>query len=92
MYVCMYVCVQDSVICVPVPLYHCFGMVMGSLQVPVWGAKCVFPSAAFNPADALRVVQQQKLAVTIRDTRYDTCYFFVRSKADIGPKSHGTSN
>jgi len=54
------VSVQDSVICVPVPLFHCFGMVLGSLQMPIWGAKCVFPSAGFDPAATVRAVQQEK--------------------------------
>jgi len=52
--------VQESVICVPVPLYHCFGMVIASLQMPVWGAKCVFPAGGFDPADTLHAVQQEK--------------------------------
>jgi len=55
--------VQVSTICVPVPLYHCFGMVLGCLQIPVWGAKCVFPSGRFDPALTLHAVQQEKYAL-----------------------------
>jgi len=56
--------VQESVICVPVPLYHCFGMVMACLQVPVWGTKCVFPSAQFDPAEALQAIQHEKYVLS----------------------------
>jgi len=58
--VCVCVCVQESVICVPVPLYHCFGMVIGSLQMAVWGSKCVFPSAGFDPGAALHAAQREQ--------------------------------
>jgi acyl-CoA synthetase (AMP-forming)/AMP-acid ligase II len=51
---------QETRICAPVPLYHCFGMVMASLQVPVWGATCVFPAPSFDPDATLMAVQQEK--------------------------------
>ncbi|WP_431981220.1 AMP-binding protein [Streptomyces qinglanensis] len=47
-------------ICLPVPFYHCFGMVMGNLAATSHGACMVIPSAAFEPAAALRAVQQER--------------------------------
>ncbi|XP_055894277.1 medium-chain acyl-CoA ligase ACSF2, mitochondrial-like isoform X2 [Biomphalaria glabrata] len=48
---------SDSVICIPVPLYHCFGMVMGCLQSITHGATVVFPSPLFDPASVLSAVE-----------------------------------
>lgn len=39
---------QEDVICLPVPLYHCFGMVMGNLTALTKGAAVLFPSPSFN--------------------------------------------
>ena len=47
-------------ICVPVPFYHCFGMVMGNLAATSHGACIVIPSSAFEPAAALRAVQAER--------------------------------
>ena len=44
----------------PVPLYHCFGMVVGSLQSAVHGSTMVYPSPGFEPTPALESVQQYK--------------------------------
>ena len=49
---------QDR-ICVPVPFYHCFGMVMGNLAALTHGACVVIPAAAFEPAATLRAVQDE---------------------------------
>ena len=46
-------------ICIPVPLYHCFGMVMGNLAATSHGAAMVFPEAAFDPGATLRAVAQE---------------------------------
>jgi len=43
-------------ICVPVPLYHCFGMVMGNLAALTHGASVVYPEAAFDPKATLEAV------------------------------------
>lgn len=50
---------QDR-LCIPVPLYHCFGMVMGSLTCITHGACMVFPGEGFDPAETLRAVAQEK--------------------------------
>jgi fatty-acyl-CoA synthase len=47
-------------ICLPVPFYHCFGMVMGNLGALTHGACAVIPSPAFDPAATLRAVQQER--------------------------------
>lgn len=43
-------------LCIPVPLYHCFGMVMGSLGCVSSGAAMVFPGEAFDPEETLRAI------------------------------------
>ncbi|MEV1052031.1 AMP-binding protein [Streptomyces sp. NPDC049887] len=50
---------QDRV-CLPVPLYHCFGMVMGNLGATTHGACIVIPAPSFDPAATLRAVQQER--------------------------------
>jgi len=47
-------------LCIPVPLYHCFGMVLANLACVVHGATMVYPSAGFDPAAVLRTVQAER--------------------------------
>lgn len=47
-------------LCVPVPFYHCFGMVMGNLGCVSVGATIVIPGDAFEPASVLRAVQDEQ--------------------------------
>jgi fatty-acyl-CoA synthase len=47
-------------ICLPVPFYHCFGMVMGSLAAVSHGACAVIPSPSFDPAATLQAVEQER--------------------------------
>jgi fatty-acyl-CoA synthase len=47
-------------ICVPVPFYHCFGMVMGNLASTSHGACVVIPAPGFDPAATLRAVAQER--------------------------------
>ncbi|MGD9913280.1 MAG: AMP-binding protein [Rhizobiaceae bacterium] len=47
-------------LCIPVPFYHCFGMVMGSLGCVSKGAAMVFPGEGFDPAAALRAVEAER--------------------------------
>ena len=51
---------QLSRICVPVPLYHCFGMVLASLQTPNHGATCVFPGPGFDADSTLKAVSEER--------------------------------
>ncbi|MGD8809587.1 MAG: AMP-binding protein [Gammaproteobacteria bacterium] len=47
-------------LCVPVPLYHCFGMVMGNLACMAHGAATVYPSDAFDPLATLQAVAEER--------------------------------
>lgn len=47
-------------ICVPVPLYHCFGMVMGNLGALTHGAAVVYPAAAFDPQATLEALHAER--------------------------------
>ena len=47
-------------ICVPVPLYHCFGCVLGSLCSVVHGAAMVFPAESFNPGETLKAIELER--------------------------------
>jgi fatty-acyl-CoA synthase len=51
---------QDR-ICLPVPLYHCFGMVMGNLAATSHGACMVLPAPGFDPAATLRAVASERI-------------------------------
>ncbi len=47
-------------ICIPVPFYHCFGMVMGNLAATSHGACMVIPAPTFNPVATLQAVQAER--------------------------------
>jgi fatty-acyl-CoA synthase len=47
-------------ICVPVPLYHCFGMVIGNLAALTHGAAVVYPEVAFDPKATLEAVAAER--------------------------------
>jgi len=50
---------QDA-LCIPVPLYHCFGMVLGVLACVAVGARMVFPSEGFEPGATLAAVSDER--------------------------------
>ncbi len=50
----------DDRLAIPVPLYHCFGMVMGSLGCATQGAAMVFPGEAFEAETALKAVARER--------------------------------
>ncbi|MET0150958.1 MAG: AMP-binding protein, partial [Acidimicrobiales bacterium] len=50
----------DDRVCVPVPFYHCFGMVLGNLAATSHGSCIVIPAAAFEPAATLQAVQDER--------------------------------
>ncbi len=50
---------QDRLV-IPVPLYHCFGMVMGVLGCVTHGATMVFPDDSFGPVTVLKAVERHK--------------------------------
>jgi len=47
-------------LCIPVPFYHCFGMVMGNLGCTSHGATMVIPAAGFDPAATLAAVEKER--------------------------------
>jgi fatty-acyl-CoA synthase len=51
---------EDDRVCIPVPFYHCFGMVMGNLGCTTHGAAMVVPEAAFEPEAVLATVQEER--------------------------------
>ncbi len=50
----------DDKLCIPVPLYHCFGMVLGVLAAVTRGATMVFPSPVYDPLSTLQAVSEEK--------------------------------
>ncbi len=56
---CMRLTASDR-ICIPVPLYHCFGMVLGLLAAVTHGAASVFPSEGFDPLLTLQAVEHER--------------------------------
>ncbi|MBE9555212.1 MAG: AMP-binding protein, partial [Proteobacteria bacterium] len=51
---------EDDRICIPVPLYHCFGMVLGNLACLTHGAAMVYPGEGFEPLSVLETVQAER--------------------------------
>jgi fatty-acyl-CoA synthase len=51
--------VRDRV-CIPVPLYHCFGMVIGNLGCLTHGAAMVYPSEGFDPLATLQTIEAER--------------------------------
>jgi fatty-acyl-CoA synthase len=49
----------DDALCIPVPLYHCFGMVLGNLAAVSYGVKMVFPGEGFDPLATLKAVEAE---------------------------------
>jgi fatty-acyl-CoA synthase len=47
-------------VCIPVPFYHCFGMVLGNLACTTHGAAMVIPAPAFDPEATLRTVEEER--------------------------------
>ncbi len=47
-------------VCIPVPLYHCFGMVLGNLACITHGAAMVYPSEGFDPLTTLDAVEAER--------------------------------
>ena len=51
---------EDDRVCIPVPFYHCFGMVLGNLACTTHGACMVIPGEAFEPLAVLETVQEER--------------------------------
>ena len=51
---------SEDRVCIPVPFYHCFGMVMGNLGCTTHGACMVIPAPSFEPGATLQAVQEER--------------------------------
>ena len=51
---------EEDRVCIPVPLYHCFGMVLGTLACTTHGSAIIFPGPGFNPEEVLTAVQGER--------------------------------
>jgi fatty-acyl-CoA synthase len=51
---------ESDKVCIPVPLYHCFGMVIGNLACITHGSAMVLPGEGFDPLATLRAVAEQR--------------------------------
>ncbi len=77
---------QDRV-CIPVPFYHCFGMVMGNLGSTTHGSTMVIPAPAFDPVATLEAVAQEKCT-----SLYGVPTMFIAQLADPSFDSHDLSS
>lgn len=50
----------EDKVCIPVPLYHCFGMVLGNLACVTHGAAMVYPGGGFDPLAVLETVHEER--------------------------------
>ncbi|MFB7469919.1 AMP-binding protein [Kitasatospora sp. NPDC056184] len=74
-------------ICVPVPFYHCFGMVMGNLAALSHGACVVIPAPAFEPVATLRAVAAERCT-----SLYGVPTMFIAELNDPGFADHDLSS
>ncbi|RSN47662.1 AMP-binding protein [Amycolatopsis sp. WAC 04197] len=74
-------------ICIPVPFYHCFGMVMGNLAATSHGACMVIPAPAFDPKATLEAVAAEKCT-----SLYGVPTMFIAELADPDFASHDLSS
>ncbi|HVE95660.1 MAG TPA: AMP-binding protein [Pseudonocardiaceae bacterium] len=74
-------------VCVPVPLYHCFGMVVGNLAATTHGACLVYPAPSFEPAATLSAVAQERCT-----SLYGVPTMFIAMLADTGFAAHDLSS
>ena len=51
---------ENDRLCIPVPLYHCFGMVLGNLAAVTHGAAMIYPGEGFDAAAVLETVQAER--------------------------------
>ncbi|HYJ66709.1 MAG TPA: AMP-binding protein [Nocardioidaceae bacterium] len=73
-------------VCIPVPFYHCFGMVMGNLGATSHGACMVIPAPAFDPAQTLAAVAAERCT-----SLYGVPTMFIAELADPSFDDHDLS-
>ena len=74
-------------ICIPVPLYHCFGMVMGNLAAISHGAAMIFPADSFDPDQTLATVARERATAL-----YGVPTMFIAELASAGFRDHDLSS
>lgn len=74
-------------ICLPVPFYHCFGMVMGNLAATSHGAAIVIPSAGFEPKAALEAVSRERCT-----SLYGVPTMFIAELEELGKGTYDLSS
>jgi fatty-acyl-CoA synthase len=74
-------------VCIPVPFYHCFGMVLGNLACTTHGACIVIPAPAFEPQPVLESVQEERCT-----SLYGVPSMFIAELADAGFESFDLSS
>ncbi|MFJ4651946.1 AMP-binding protein [Nocardia sp. NPDC088792] len=77
---------QDR-ICIPVPFYHCFGMVMGNLAATSHGAAMIIPGPAFDPRATLEAVAAERCT-----SLYGVPTMFIAELADPNFESYDLSS
>ncbi|RYY43541.1 MAG: AMP-binding protein [Actinomycetales bacterium] len=77
---------SDDRIAIPVPFYHCFGMVMGNLAATSHGATMVVPAPMFDPAATLRAVSEERCT-----SLYGVPTMFIAMLADPSLDDHDLS-
>jgi fatty-acyl-CoA synthase len=78
---------ENDRICIPVPFYHCFGMVMGNLGATSHGACMVIPAPAFDPAATLAAVDAQQCT-----SLYGVPTMFIAELSDPSFDTHDLSS
>jgi fatty-acyl-CoA synthase len=72
---------HEDRLCIPVPFYHCFGMVMANLGCTTHGAAMIIPAPGFDPEATLRAVQQERCTAVYG---VPTMFIAMQSHADFG--------
>ncbi|WP_445269978.1 AMP-binding protein [Streptomyces sp. DSM 41634] len=78
---------EEDRVCIPVPFYHCFGMVMGNLACTSHGAAMVIPAPSFDPAATLAAVEAESCT-----SLYGVPTMFIAELADPGFDAYDLSS
>ena len=74
-------------VCIPVPFYHCFGMVIGNLACTVHGATMVVPNDSFDPVKTLEAVERERCT-----SLYGVPTMFIAELQEMEQKSYDLSS
>ena len=83
----------DDRLCIPVPLYHCFGMVMGNLGCLTHGSTMVYPAESFDPLATLQAIAEERCTALYGvPTMFIAQLDFDLRRAEFGGNWHRTRN